>query len=80
MINEEKIIKPFLYVTKLIYGCVIAEHYQENTKLPNAKPSPKPPEHCHDARTLLFYRLPGCLPCQMQRDLFLAFDGVTNES
>lgn len=53
---------------------------KKTQKLPNAKPSPKPPEHCHDARTVLFYRLPGCLPCQMQRDLFLAFDGVTNES
>lgn len=71
---REKIIKPFLYATQLIYSCVIAT---QNT---NAKPLPKIPENCHDARTLLFYRLPGCLPCQMQRDLFLAFDGVTNES
>lgn len=77
---RERIIKPFLYATQLIYRCVIAENYKENTKFTNAKPLPKIPENCHDARTLLFYRLPGCLPCQMQRDLFLAFDGVTNES
>lgn len=71
MINEGKDNSAF-------FVCYIVNIWLRHRRALSRKP--KPPEHCHDARTLLFYRLPGCLPCQMQRDLFLAFEGVANES